>query len=242
MKKQKTGSKNMYFLKIVRNLFLLSGIFFAVSVVTAFTTLPFWGIYWLGVSKSELKEQPHNIVLLGGGGMPGESNLLRSWHTAAAARQYPEAWIIIAMPGSLSDSTDTPLLIRQELMIRGICRGRILFENKGTNTRAQALKCKEKLNISQPLLIITSPGHSRRAVLSFKKAGFEKVNAWPAFENAAETDFTYKDDELGGRRLPVPDVGNSISIRYQFWNHLKYEIIFAREYIALCYYKIRGWI
>ena len=232
----------MYFLKIVRNLFILCGIFFAVSVITAFTTLPFWGIYWLGTSSSELKGKPVNIVLLGGGGMPGESNLIRSWHTAAAAGQFPEAAVIIAMPGSLSDSTDTPLKIKQELIGRGISQERIFFENIGTNTRSQALNCKEKLNETLPILIITSPEHTRRAVLSFRKAGFEKVNAWPAFENAAETDFSYEDDELGGRRLPVPDVGNSISIRYQFWNHLKYEIIFARECIALAYYRIRGWI
>ena len=232
----------MYFLKIVRNLLILCGILFAASVITAFTTLPFWGIYWLGTSKSELIENPSNIIMLGGGGMPAESNLIRSWHTAAAAEQFPGAAVVIAMPGNLNDSTDTPLMIRQELMIRGVNKRRILFEAKGTNTRSQALNCKEKLNGSFPVLIITSPEHTRRAVLSFKKAGFKKVNAWPAFENAVETDLTYADDELGGKKVPVPDVGNSLSIRYQFWNHLKYEIIFTREYLALCYYRMRGWI
>ena len=232
----------MYFLKIVRNLFVLCGIFFAVSVITAFTTLPFWGIYWLGTSKTELKEKPNNIILLGGGGMPSESNLMRSWHTASAIKKFPEASVIIAMPGNLNDSTDTPLKIRHELILRGIRKEQILFESTGTNTRAQALNCKEKLDSSLPILVITSPEHTRRAVLSFQKAGFKKVNAWPAFENAVAADLSYSDDKLGGRKIPVPDVGNSLSIRYQFWNHLKYEIIFTRELIALCYYKIRGWI
>lgn len=232
----------MYFLKIVRNLFILCGILFAVSVITAFTTLPFWSIYWLGTSKSELNERPSNIILLGGGGMPSESNLMRSWHTAAAAEQFPGADVVIAMPGNLDDSTDTPLMIRHELIMRGVNIRRIIFEAHGTNTRAQALNCKEKFNESLPILIITSPEHTRRAVLAFKKAGFSNVNAWPAFEDAVDTDLTYADDELGGKKVPVPDVGNSISIRYQFWNHLKYEIIFAREYLALCYYKMRGWI
>lgn len=232
----------MYFLKIVRNLILLFGIFFTISIITAFTTLPFWGIYWLGTNVSELKEKPQSIILLGGSGMPGESNLMRSWHTAAAAKKFSETEIIIAMPGNLNDSTDTPINIKKELIIRGIDNKRVKFENRGINTRSQALNCINLTDSSQPVLIVTSPEHTRRAVLTFRKAGFKKVNAWPAFENAVEADLTFNDNELGGRKLPIPGIGNSISIRYQFWNHLKYEIIFIREWVALNYYRIRGWI
>jgi hypothetical protein len=82
----------------------------------------------------------------------------------------------------------------------------------------------------------------RRAVLCFQKAGFEKVNGLPAFENALEADLTFTDDELGGNKTGVPDVGKSINARYQVWNHLKYEILIAREIAALSYYRLRGWI
>jgi uncharacterized SAM-binding protein YcdF (DUF218 family) len=93
-----------------------------------------------------------------------------------------------------------------------------------------------------PILLITSPEHMRRTVLSFRKVGFEKVNALPAFENALEADLSFKDDDLGGNKKGVPDVGKSINMRYQLWNHLKYEILIFREIVALTYYWLRGWI
>ncbi|QGY46690.1 hypothetical protein GM418_24430 [Maribellus comscasis] len=234
--------KNIYFLRILRNLLVLIGIFFSLCLLLAFTTLPFWGFHWLGTSKSELKEEPKTIVLLGGGGMPSESNLMRSWYVEKAAKSFPKAGIVIAMPGDLADSLSTPVLMQKELELRGVKNIRISFEDKGTNTRAQAMNCQRIIKMQNPVLLVSSPEHMRRAVLCFRKAGFEKVNALPAFENATEADLSFKDDELGGNKLFVPDVGQSISVRYQLWNHLKYEILIAREFAALTYYKLRGWI
>ncbi len=238
----RTRVKNIHFLRILRNLFLLFGIFFFTIVVLSFTTLPYWGYHWLGTSKSELKETPSTIVLLGGGGMPSESNLIRSWFTEKAAKTFAGANIIIAMPGDLTDSLSTPQLMKNELVLRGIAAERIQFEEKGTNTRAQAVNCKASVKMQNPVLLVTSPEHMRRAVLCFQKAGFEKVYALPAFENATEADLSFSDDELGGNTLFIPDVGKSISVRYQMWNHMKYEILIAREMTALTYYKLRGWI
>ncbi len=238
----KTKIKSIYFLRILRIFFVLSGIFFLVAVLLAFTTLPFWGIHWLGTSKAELKWEPETIILLGGGGMPSESNLMRSWFAGKAAQSFPEASLIIAMPGDVSDSLSTPLLMKKELVLRGVDSQKILFESEGTNTRAQALNCQKILGNSKAVLLITSPDHTRRAVLCFQKSGFEKVNALPTFENATEANLVFNDDELGGRKTAAPDVGKSIQIRYQVWNHLKYEITFAREMLALGYYKLRGWI
>lgn len=206
------------------------------------TELPFWGYHWLGTSQSELKWQPETIVLLGGGGMPSQSNLMRSWYVEKAAKSFPEATIIIAMPGEITDSLSTPQLMKKELLIRGVDAAMISFEAKATNTRAQALNCQGHVKMQTPILLVTSPEHMLRSVLSFKKAGFEKVNALPAFENAAEADFSFTDDELGGNTILVPDVGKNINMRYQLWNHLKYEILIAREFVAMSYYKVRGWI
>jgi uncharacterized SAM-binding protein YcdF (DUF218 family) len=238
----KTKIKSIYFLRILRIFFVLSGIFFLAAVVLAFTTLPFWGIHWLGTSKAEMKWEPETIILLGGGGMPSESNLMRSWFAGKAARSFPNSKLIIAMPGDITDSLSTPQLMKKELVLRGVNPQIILFESEGTNTRAQALNCEKILGNSSSVLLITSPDHTRRAILCFEKVGFEKVNALPTFENATEADLTFKDDELGGRKTAAPDVGQSIQIRYQVWNHLKYEITFAREMMALAYYKLRGWI
>ncbi len=234
--------KNIYFLRILRRIFVLIGIFFTVCVILALTEQPFWGYYWLGTSKSVLKWKPETIVFLGGGGMPSQSNLMRCWYTSKAARSFPEAKIIIAVPGDIDDSLSTPQLIKKELILRSVNAEKIIFEHESTNTRAQALNCQRLIKMQSPLLLVTSPEHMRRAVLCFQKAGFEKVNALPAFENALEADLSFDDDSLGGNKTLVPDVGKSINMRYQLWNHLKYEILIIREMTALAYYKIRGWI
>jgi len=238
----KIGTKNIYFLRILRKLFVAIGIFFLTCIVFALTEQPFWAYHWLGTSKSEIKWKPEYIVLLGGGGMPSESNLMRSWFTEKAAKSFPKAKIVIAIPGDISDSLSTPRLVQNELILRGISSENFLFESEATNTRAQAVNCKRIIKMQTPLLIVTSPEHMRRAVLCFQKAGFEKVNALPAFENALEADLSFNDDELGGNKTLVPDVGKNINMRYQLWNHLKYEILIIREMVALTYYKTRGWI
>jgi uncharacterized SAM-binding protein YcdF (DUF218 family) len=184
-------------------------------------------------------------VLLGGGGMPSESNLMRAFFVFRAAVESPESRIVISIPGDASDSTCTARLVAAELISKGIDAKRIFYEGFGTNTRSQALNLKQfnsEMLSDQSILLVTSPEHMRRAVLVFKKAGFSHLSALPAFENALEADLVFKDDELGGNQLPVPNIGNHTSVRYQFWNHLKYEILIAREISALGYYKLRGWI
>ena len=238
----KTKFKNILFLRLLRRFFVLIGIFFVVCLVFSFTEQPYKGYHWLGTSKSELKWEPKTIILLGGGGMPSQSNLMRSWYTEKAAKSFPKSKVIVAMPGLLNDSLSTPQLMKSELELRGISAERIAFEAEGTNTRSQALKCQEIIKMQDPILLVTSPEHMRRAVLAFKKVGFEKVNALPAFENAAEADFSFTDDKLGGNSIMIPDIGNNMNMRYQMWNHLKYEILIAREMVALSYYKLRGWI
>jgi uncharacterized SAM-binding protein YcdF (DUF218 family) len=180
--------------------------------------------------------------MMGGGGMPSQSNLMRSWYVEKAAKTFPEATVVIAIPGEISDSLSTPQIVKRELIMRGVNPGNIIFEHDATNTRAQALNCQKTITVQTPILIVTSPEHMRRSVLSFQKVGFEKVNALPAFENALEADLSFKDDDLGGNKTGVPDVGKSINARYQLWNHLKYEILIVREIAALTYYRLRGWI
>ena len=38
------------------------------------------------------------------------------------------------------------------------------------------------------------------------------------------------------------DIGNNITLRYQFWTQLHYEELLLREVFALAYYKLKGWI
>ncbi len=230
---------------LLRTVLICFGVLFLVILVLSFTTLPYWGYYWLGTSKSKITEKPDYIVLLGGGGMPSESSLMRIYFVHRAAVESPQSRIIISIPGNPEDSTSTARLVAAELVIKGIDRPRILYEQIGTNTRSEALQLQnfnaEKLT-EKSILLVTSPEHMRRAVLVFRKAGFTRVSALPAFENAIEANLFFDDDQLGGNKSLVPDVGGNTSVRYQFWNHLKYEILIAREMAALGYYKLRGWI
>jgi uncharacterized SAM-binding protein YcdF (DUF218 family) len=130
-------------------------------------------------------------------------------------------------------------------MIRGIDSLRIKFENTGRNTREQASKLTLKpigLNPGNPVILVTAPEHMRRAVLTFKKLGFKHVYGKPTFEVAlGAADLTYTANEVKGNNY-VPSVGNNLQVRYQFWSHLKLEVMVIREYLGLAYYKLRGWI
>ena len=94
----------------------------------------------------------------------------------------------------------------------------------------------------KPILVISSPEHLRRSVKCFRKLGFYHVNGLPAFEKAIEADLFFVDKKLGGRKIPGTDVGSNLQVRYQFWTHLRYEVIVMREYLAIFYYKLKGWM
>jgi uncharacterized SAM-binding protein YcdF (DUF218 family) len=241
------------FWPFLRALLVATGSVAAVMIILAFTPAPFWIWYGMGVKKAGIHRPPDFIVVMGGGGMPSESGLMRTWYAARVAANFPDAKIIIALPGNPSDSLSALNLMKAELVVRGISPERILLEDSGTNTRAQALNIwsSRVTRHASPdssfvirhssLLLVTSPEHLYRAVLAFQKVGFLKVDGMPAFEQAIESDITFNSRKLGGRRY-IPDVGNNITLRYQFWTQLNYEILVLREWAALGYYKLKGWI
>ncbi|MBA7535770.1 hypothetical protein ES705_28028 [subsurface metagenome] len=130
-----------------------------------------------------------------------------------------------------------------ELIIRGIDSTRLLFEKSGHNTRTQALKIIDMLGDfsvdSIAIRIVTSPDHMFRSVATFRKAGFKYVGGRPSFEQAI-------DEEMLLRKNITKDQlkteTRKLNLRYNMWNYLKYEIIVLREYCAIVYYKLRGWI
>lgn len=228
-----------------------------VMIILAFTSAPFWIRYNMGIAKSAITGIPEYIVVLGGGGIPSESGLMRTYYGAKAGKQFPNAKIIVALPGDREDSLSSVNQMKQELVVRGIAPERILLEDSGMNTRAEALLVKElitkyELQISNSdssslvprpssLLLITSPTHLYRSVLTFEKAGFKHVDGVPAFERDLESDLLFSSKKLGGRNW-VPDVGENLALRYRLWNYLQYELIILREWVAIAYYWLMGWI
>jgi uncharacterized SAM-binding protein YcdF (DUF218 family) len=237
--------KKIRFSKVIRLIMIIMGSLFLLLCILAFTTLPFHARHWLGTHKGIISTEPSCIILLGGAGIPSEEGLMRSYYTAALAKHYPLSRIIIAIPGDTTDSLSLPRLYEKELIIRGIQKQRIAFENVAHNTRQQALYIHESGKIQKDtgtLAIITSPEHMMRAILCFENVGFRKVKGFPTFEiSIPENELYFNDADLKGNRL-IPGLGQDKQLRYQFWNHLRYEILVIREYFALGYYKLRSWI
>ena len=237
------------FLRILRIFLVIMGGIFLLITILAFTSAPFWIWYNMSVRNSGIHRPPEYVILLGGGGMPSESGLMRCWYTAGIANYFHHSEVIIALPGKSGDSLSSVNGMKRELLLRGISPERILTEDSGTNTRSQALNIFRRIGEMTPdpdprfrsLLIVTSPEHLNRAVLTFRKAGFRKVDGLPAFESALESELTFDAGKLGGRKM-IPDIGKNLTLRYQFWTQLHYEELIFRELFALGYYKVKGWI
>lgn len=220
------------------------GVFFLLLLIGATTSLPFWARYNLAHSKAGVPANTKSILVMGGGGFPSESVLIRLWYTADLASKHPQAKVIVATPGEISDSSSTLYLMCQYLILNGVDSSRLVLESHGLNTRHQALMTYEILKkclFEEPLVVVTSPSHLYRSVKSFEKAGFIGVGGLPCIEMVLETDLRLHNEELGGNSY-VPTAANSISLRYKFWDYLKFEVDVLREYIAIAYYKMKSWI
>lgn len=214
---------------------------FTVYIILSFTTLPFWMYYYLGKSPKTLTEKPDYIVVMGGGGMPSETGLIRTYFAGKTSLKYPNAKMVIALPGDTSNINSSLYLMKKELISRGVDSSLIYFEPNGTNTRSQALNIKKMIKPTKNILVITSPEHLYRAVKSFIKVGLVHTAGNATFERAIESQLSFNDDELGGNTA-IPSVGKNTQLRYQFWHHMKLQIIVYREYMAIAYYKLKSWI
>jgi len=226
-----------------RILLLSAGVFFLVLLILSFTTLPFYARHWLGTHLGCVSKEPDVIVLMGGAGIPSDDGLLRTYFTALLASRYPRSQVIIAFPGDTLEKMNLPFQFKSELVMRGIDHGRIRFENTGRNTRQQAmLIAGMMLPDTSALALVTSPEHMYRSILVFRKLGFNNIEGFPTSEVSIDDRFlTFDDKDLKGNRN-VPPIGHNKQVRYQFWNHLEYEILVIRELFALGYYKLRSWI
>ncbi|MBN1927501.1 MAG: YdcF family protein [Prolixibacteraceae bacterium] len=231
-------------LKVFRVFIVSAGILFTLMLLLAFTSLPFWMRYNLGKSKAWVPDNTKTILLMGGGGFPSESVLMRLHYTVELAKEFPFAKIVVAIPGDTLNRVSTVCQVKYALVERGIGTSRIVLEPIGLNTRYQAImayKLYAEGKFRQPLVLVTSPEHLYRAVLTFRKVGFEDVTGQPSSESMLETDLRFDENLLGGNTTLV-EVGGSIPLRYRFWDYLKLEVVVAREYLAIVYYKLKGWI
>lgn len=222
---------------ILQRLLQAVGIVALVMLVLAFTDLPYLAYHQLGTSCKPLTRNPDVIVVFGASGMPSPDGLMRTYYAAEAATRYPEAWVTVAHPYG-TDTTDTEQLemMAFELTLHGVERGRILFEPHGHNTRTQSIQINKMFgnNSDINMLVVTSPEHMYRAIRSLKKAGLKNVGGLPSFEKPIT------EKRLFGRKQEEKTV--TYPFRYNVWSYLKYELLVLREYCAIAYYKLNGWI
>jgi hypothetical protein len=233
--------------KLVRGLkamvFTLGAVF-TFMLILSFTTLPFWMYFDLGTRGADYKFTAEQIIVLGGSGMPSESNLIRCYKAAELARICPAARIIIALPKDSSEKLYGSAVygMKRELILRGIDSTRITLETTGRNTRAQALAISTQVSTKESSVIVTSPEHMYRSLAVFRKVGFTSLGGEAAFERALESKLNVEQEKLGGRSIPLTGAAEELQLRYQFWNHLEYQILCYREYIAIAYYRLKDWI
>lgn len=215
------------------------GIIGLVMVLLAFTRIPFDAHRWLGTAGGLCKDTPEAIVVLGGSGMPSGPELMRCELAAELSRENPEATMVLLLP----EDTSLARAIMRELVLKGVPRSRITVLLHGRNTREQAvdLYTGAPAMISQNITLVTAPENMYRSLLTFRKLGFLHVCGSPAFNHALFGDLRYAHAQIGGKAY-VPDLSGNLDLRYNCWNYMKLEITCLREYAALAYYKLNGWI
>lgn len=215
------------FRRFARRLAHAVGVATLLWMAVCLSPLPMEAYKWLGKAPVVINpEEPDVIVVLGGGGIPSESGLIRCYEGAVAARKHPRARVIVSLPADGDPETTSVGRMRDELVMRGVDRERILLETRARNTREQALRVAGMLEHSSPrsVMVITSEYHVRRSVLAFRRAGLPTVGRKAAV--------------IG----PEADMGSNLRLRYAFWHNLSNGVNLARELVALAVYKARGWI
>lgn len=227
--------------KVLNRFFLVLGALFALFLILGATSVPFYMHYNLGIDPNHDYDtvqpfEPQHVIMMGGAGMPSASNLMRLYYTAGMASFYDCPVTIVLPYDSICHAKMNEFLENQGVM------GVIIHDTIGTNTRSQVLGLAESYPelLTTNILVVTSPEHLRRTIKCFNKAGFQQVRGVATYEGTVDFNLSLEKQELKGRE-EVPSV-ESTNLRYTFWNYLKLEIDTYREYFALFYYKIKGWI
>jgi len=224
--------------KVILTSIRVVGVLALVALALAFTRVPFDAHRWLGTAAGNCVGTVDLIVVLGGSGMPSGPELLRLHRTAQVAAIFPNAGVLVIHP---QDTVVMGAMVR-ELVLRGVDLERVAVLPAGDNTREQAMLCARRWAGEEgAVALVTAPENMYRSVLAFRRAGLGQVCGMPAWDHAAHHDFNYSHSALGGKAY-LPDVSSTPGIRYTFWNYLKLEVTCLREYVAIAYYRLNGWL
>lgn len=196
---------------------------FLFQCVLAVTGLPRGLTDWLNGEDLRPQQIPATIVVLGGGGVPSDSTLIRLYYAAQQGTGRTGVSYVVALPAGNDAERESVGRMRDELVLRGVPANAVRMETRGRNTHEQAREV-HALGVAEPVVVVSSGYHVRRAVLAFRAAGFKNV----AGINAANVD-------------PEGDPGWFTGLRYGVWGSWSRQAIVLRELIALAVYKVCGW-
>ncbi|MFA8300884.1 MAG: YdcF family protein [Hyphomicrobiales bacterium] len=222
--------------KTIHAIVMFFGVVAIIMLILSFTSIPYHAYFNLSAPKVKLHQNPDYIVTLSGSGMPSPDGMIKMYYAAKAAQKYPHAKVVIALPyNDGQDSLKQINIARHELLLHGIDSSRIQFEPKGYNTYSQARNIIKLIPHADTIamMLITSPEHTSRSIKTFQKLGIKHIGGNPTYAMPISKDKLLSSDKAETTPL---------SIRYNMWNYLKYEIIALREYTAMIYYKYKGWI
>lgn len=211
-----------------RTLVRISAALFLLQIALATPLLDGIVESWLQVADAGAMDAPKYIVVLGGGGIPSDTGLMRTYYGARHSISFPDATVIVALPADEDPETSSVGRMKDELVLRDVPASSILMETQGRNTHEQAERIRAMLDpgaLDDPVHIVTERPHLRRSVLCFRKAGFSRVWGIGTHNTGAEA-----------------DVGAGTFLRYTLWTNLQLQIRVVREMIATGVYKLRGWI
>lgn len=222
------------------------GALFIILLLLSLTTRPFFMHHRLGTGIASDTCSTEAIVVFGASGIPSGESLVRLYYAAQMHKMHPHCAVHICMVGDTAKRNSTIVQMANELTLRGVDSQKVYLHGQGKNTRGQVLELAQFSGGALKnacLMVVTSPTHMRRCLLSLKKEGFNSLVAVPAFEIPLDGELLYNELDLGGKqRFVTPKAGQSIGMRYEIWTQMNYLLICAREYSALAYYWLRGWI
>jgi len=221
------GSTRTKLAKLFRVAVHTAAVLFAVQLMFAILGPPRWLTDWLRCARTSPHPAPRAVVVLGGSGVPSDQTLLRLYFAAEFGRSLTGAVFVCALPADEDPATTSVGRMRDELVLRGIPREAIRLETRGRSTHQQAVHTRELLGAgagSEPIVVVTSGYHLRRAWLAFRAAGFTNATVLAAHN---------VDNEA--------DSGWFAGLRYGFWGTLGAQAEIVRELVAIAAYKLRGW-
>ena len=214
--------------RLGRMVLTVAGLMFLLQIVSAILGPPKRLMDWLNAKDLEPRETPRYVVVLGGGGIPSPSSLQRTYYAAQFGRGLTNTTFVVSLPADNDPNASSVGRMRDELVMRGIPAAAIRMETRGRNTHEEAVNVARLLGSAawhEPLTLVTSNFHMRRAVLLFRNAGFTRVSAVVAYSVEAEA-----------------DMGPFTWLRYGIWGNGETELRILRELISLVTCKLRGWI